>query len=73
MAKKQHYQVLLINADKSKCFEGRHNAPIPARNAARSLCTAAGEDYNEYVESTHSIIGPAPRTFAGNPTSHGPQ
>lgn len=66
MAKKHHWKVLLIKPDKSLCYEGRHNAEMPARLAARSLCTAAGEDPDTYDESVYEIVGPAPRTFAGN-------
>jgi len=67
MAKKHHWLVLLVKPDKTLAYEGRHNAEVPARNAARDLCTAAGEDPDTYDEQVHEIIGPAPRTFVGNP------
>lgn len=67
MSRRQYWAVLLTSVDRTKGYLGRHKSVVLARNNARALATEDGSDPETLEEVVYDLVGPAPRTFAGNP------
>lgn len=66
--RKHYYNATLTRADSSVSWTGKGPTEAAALAAAQQRARKAGETIEDLIEQVESLVGPAPRTFAGNDT-----